>query len=414
MLHQFDHRYSTYQGATQRQLNVGILPRPSPEQKRDPDYAVQPRYWVHEDLVKAAIPRYPAPLAAAVTTGDTGTMQYVLLLWAAGFFIERNCRDRARALLQHATTINLDEGAPLAATSKEAIRLHQDFPLTEADVEAIITGLDEPEALAASLVERFSPKWLFGWRDICRANDERTLIASTLPRAAVGHTFPLTFCPGIVCPGIEGQLVCGLLAALNAFVTDYATRQKMGGTHITYTLLNQIPCVAPDALAGSAQFLAAKPFIAWAARRVTELVYSARELTSFAKDCGYEGPPFQWNEARRFEIRCELDAAFFHLYLPAEPDGNWRRANEETSAELAELQRHFPSPRDAVAHILDQFPVVRQKDEQLFEGHYRTKERILEIYDAMLTAICSGTAYRTALDSQPGTPLPALTEAAAQ
>jgi hypothetical protein len=59
MLHQFDHRYSTYEGASQRQLNVGILPRPSREQKRDPDYPAQPRYWVREDLVEAAIPRYP-------------------------------------------------------------------------------------------------------------------------------------------------------------------------------------------------------------------------------------------------------------------------------------------------------------------------------------------------------------------
>jgi hypothetical protein len=29
MLHQFDHRFSTYEGATQKQLNVGILPQPT-------------------------------------------------------------------------------------------------------------------------------------------------------------------------------------------------------------------------------------------------------------------------------------------------------------------------------------------------------------------------------------------------
>ena len=51
-----------------------------------------------------------------------------------------------------------------------------------------------------------------------------------------------------------------------------------------------------------------------------------------------------------------------------------------------------PSPRRAVATIFDQFPIVRQKDEQA-HGCYRTKERILEIYDAMLAAQCSGKPY---------------------
>jgi hypothetical protein len=68
---------------------------------------------------------------------------------------------------------------------------------------------------------------------------------------------------------------------------------------------------------------------------------------------------------------------------------------------LAALKRHFPQPRDAVAYILDQFPIVRQKDEQA-HGCYRTKERILEVYDAMLTAQRSGHPYQTKLNPPPG------------
>ena len=37
-------------------------------------------------------------------------------------------------------------------------------------------------------------------------------------------------------------------------------------------------------------------------------------LTPFAADLGDEGPPFRWDEERRFAMRAELDAAFFHLY----------------------------------------------------------------------------------------------------
>jgi hypothetical protein len=29
-------------------------------------------------------------------------------------------------------------------------------------------------------------------------------------------------------------------------------------------------------------------------------------------------PPFRWDEDRRFLLRAELDAAFFHLYLRAD------------------------------------------------------------------------------------------------
>src|SRR5205085_6639735 len=59
--------------------------------------------------------------------------------------------------------------------------------------------------------------------------------------------------------------------------------------------------------------------------------------------------------------------------------GPWRRADGETPEQLAALTKHFPTPRDAVAYIMDQFPIVRDKDEKA-HGRYRTKDRILEIY----------------------------------
>lgn len=128
---------------------------------------------------------------------------------------------------------------------------------------------------------------------------------------------------------------------------------------------------------------------------------------SLARDCGYDGPPFPWDPERRFEIRCELDAAFFHLYLPATREGQWRPARvadgnvvDETDKELAALKAHFPIPRDAVAYILVQFPIVRQKDEGKY-GRYRTKERILALYDAMQEAQHSGRAWQSALTPPP-------------
>ena len=119
------------------------------------------------------------------------------------------------------------------------------------------------------------------------------------------------------------------------------------------------------------------------------------------------GPPFRRDEERRFLLRCELDAAFFHLYLPTEADGAWKPARrdegavrDETPEELAELQRHFPTPRHAVDYIMDTFPVVRRKDEKQY-GHCGTKDAILSIYDAMADAIRSGHPYQTRLTPPP-------------
>lgn len=46
MFYHFDHRYSTYEGASKAQLNVGTLPQPKDDIKRDPFFTVKPRYWV--------------------------------------------------------------------------------------------------------------------------------------------------------------------------------------------------------------------------------------------------------------------------------------------------------------------------------------------------------------------------------
>src|SRR5574341_17898 len=95
------------------------------------------------------------------------------------------------------------------------------------------------------------------------------------------------------------------------------------------------------------------------------------------------------------------DAAFFHLYLRSSPEGGWERAGDEGPEQLGALQNHFSTPRNAAAYILDQFPIVRQKDEAA-HGRYRTKDRILEIYDAMQHAMRTGQPFRSALTPPPG------------
>jgi very-short-patch-repair endonuclease len=222
-------------------------------------------------------------------------------------------------------------------------------------------------AVEARLRDRWDRRWLLGWRDICRSTDERTVIASLLPRAGVGHKFPLLLSDADAC-----ALSC-LYANLNSFVLDYVARQKIGGTSLTYFYLKQFPILPPDTYAQPCPWAPAETLRDWIAARVLELVYTAWDLQPFARDCGYAGPPFRWDETRRFRLRCELDAAYFHLYGIA---------------------------RDGVEDIMDTFPIVRRKDEAA-HGEYRTKRVILEVYDAMAAALAGGAPYRTVLDPPP-------------
>jgi hypothetical protein len=52
---------------------------------------------------------------------------------------------------------------------------------------------------------------------------------------------------------------------------------------------------------------------------------------------------------------------------------------------------------------MDTFPIVKRKDEAK-HGSYRTKETILQIYDALAEAIASGQPYQTLLDPPPADP----------
>lgn len=47
------------------------------------------------------------------------------------------------------------------------------------------------------------------------------------------------------------------------------------------------------------------------------------------------------------------------------------------------------------------FPIVKRKDEAKFNGDYRTKRTILEIYDALTESMQTGKAYQTRLDPPP-------------
>ncbi len=246
-----------------------------------------------------------------------------------------------------------------------------------------------------------APSALLGWRDITSPTNERTLIPTIVPFAGTGDTFLLTVPNGTV-----GSYPFCLYACFASFACDYVARQKIGGIHLKYHYFKQIAIVSPNHLDKSCDWTQRRCFREWIQSRVLELTYNAWDLEKFADAFGSSTPPFHWDKERRFLLRCELDAAFFHLYLPSEQDGEWRRAENESAEDLARLKASFSTPRDAVGYVMETFPIVKRKDEAQW-GTYRTKDTILEIYDAMAEAIRTGRPYQTRLDPAPGPPVDA-------
>lgn len=232
--------------------------------------------------------------------------------------------------------------------------------------------VDEQE-VSQQLAGRWSRSWLVGWRDIARASDMRTVIAAAIPAVAVGHKLPLLL------PSAAAAGAAGLYGALCSLVFDYAARQKVGGTSLTYFIIKQLPMPTPAALSRPAPWDAPTSTENWLASRVLELTFTSNDMVGFATDVGYAGPPFRWDPERRAILRAELDAAFFHLYgLDA----------------------------DDTAYILDTFPVLRDKEVRQF-GEYRTRRLVLERYAALADAIATRTPYVSPLNPPPASPLAA-------
>jgi hypothetical protein len=212
--------------------------------------------------------------------------------------------------------------------------------------------------------------WALAWRDITKTVNERTFIATFVPSLAITHTAKVIFVDDE-----QVRQLAGLCANLSSFAFDYVSRQKIGGTHMSAFIVEQLPVLSPQRHSEDAMWNHGVALGDWLSQRVRELTYTAWDLEPLARVFGYEGTPFRWDLERRFQLRCELDAAFFHLYGLS---------------------------RDDADYVMDTFPIVRKNDEKV-HGEYRTKRVILEVYDALAKAAQTGKPYRTTLDPLPGT-----------
>ncbi len=210
----------------------------------------------------------------------------------------------------------------------------------------------------------YKKKVFLVFRSVARSTDARTIISSIAPNFPCGNSLIVAF----INKSDSSELLF-LSTSISSFVFDYIARQKTGGVNLNLFILKQLPVLPPDTYKATCEWDHQLTIGEWVLPRAIELTYTAWDLEPFAKDCGYDGPPFRWDEERRFLLRCELDAAYFHLY---------------------------GIERDDVDYIMDTFRVWKEKEEKQY-GEYRTKRVILEIYDEMRRAMESGGAYQTRL-----------------
>lgn len=216
-------------------------------------------------------------------------------------------------------------------------------------------------SLLDAWLEDRSPRWLMGWRDISKTQNERTVIASVVPRAGVGHTMPLLLTEQ------SAHLSAALLANWVSLAFDYVARQKVGGTHLTYGYLKQFPVLPPDRYT--------QQDLAFVVPRVLELTYTAHDLKPWADDleaydlrpAAERGRPFAWHPDRRVQLRAELDAYYARLY----------------SLDRNEL-RYILAPADVMGsdYPSETFRVLKNNEMRQF-GEYRTRRLVLEAWDRL-------------------------------
>lgn len=264
------------------------------------------------------------------------------------------------------------------------------------------------------IVWEWEREWNFGWRDIARSTDERTFIATFYPRIGAGDTFLQMF------PAAPAPEVLALAGNLNSLVFDYVTRQKIGGTHLKFHVVKQLPVLPPSAY-GPQDLRFIVP-------RVLELAYTAWDLAPLAQDVWEEAdeplreailawrkaapthpdsppdwaegpypfPPFLWDEERRAQIRAELDAYYARLYGLSRKGLRYildpKDLTERELADLLSPHEEVEDPLDGEAYqkrvAQSRFPgetfrVLKEKELRRY-GEYRTRRLVLEAWERLI------------------------------
>ncbi|WP_444437557.1 Eco57I restriction-modification methylase domain-containing protein [Pseudomonas sp. A6] len=191
-----------------------------------------------------------------------------------------------------------------------------------------------------------------GFRRVSRNTDERTVIACIYPWIPATYGWILSL-------GVDAQRIAILCGAYNSLVFDYLLRTALSQPSIPQGTFEQVALPPPNHYT--------EGDLAFIIPRVLELTYTSHDLAAWAKELGYESPPFAFDPDRRATLRAELDAYYAKLY-------------GLTRDEL----RYILDPADVMGedYPSETFRVLKNKELKGF-GEYRTQRLVLEAWDAL-------------------------------
>ena len=194
--------------------------------------------------------------------------------------------------------------------------------------------------------------WTVTFKNVTAVTNVRTMITCIAPRAGYGNSLPILFpiAPDKTEEYKEGSYL--LAANMSAYAFDFVTRQKVQGQNLNWFIIEQLPVIAPADYDRQFGATTARDLVK---DHVLRLTYTSHDMAPFARDLGYDGPPFSWDEEERRHLRARLDALYFHLY---------------------------GLTREDAGYVLDTFPIVRREDKVAF-GRYRTRDLILAYMNAL-------------------------------
>jgi hypothetical protein len=192
---------------------------------------------------------------------------------------------------------------------------------------------------------------MLGFRRVARSTDDRTSISCILP------FMPATY-GWILVTGVSAPDQCMLVANFNSLILDYCLRNKLSQPSIPQGSFEQLPILPRERYGAHDRYII---------ERVLELSYTSNALRGFARSLGYEGPPFKWDEDRRATLRAELDAWYARAY------GLTRDQLRYVLDPADVMGADFPS---------ETFRVLKEKEERLYGGDYRTGRLTLAAWDA--------------------------------
>jgi hypothetical protein len=202
-------------------------------------------------------------------------------------------------------------------------------------------------------------KWLYDWafvyRRLATPTNERSGIGLCTPLGGYGDSI---FIPSM--PNISAPLHAAFQANFSALAFDFVLRNKLGGLNLGLFVLAQLAILPPSTYS--------EDDLGFIVPRVLELSYTSHSMAPFARDLGYEGEPFRWDEDRRAHLRAELDAWYALAY----------------GLSRDEL-RYVLDPKDVMGedYPSETFRVLKNNEERKY-GEYRTRRLVLAAFDKLV------------------------------